>query len=91
MLIICQSFLPDVDYDKKENASEEAMLKLINEGRLEQALKVYKTLEENVSKDAKQSLLELLCFYNSTEDIPKEYLEERTFQDKLKTNKNDWM
>ncbi|XP_043684907.1 protein PTCD3 homolog, mitochondrial isoform X2 [Vespula pensylvanica] len=70
-----QEFMPPATYTKKEQVSEEILLSTISEGKTLEALEIYKLLEENVSIKAKQFLLELLCFSNSSN------LKQFTFQE----------
>ncbi|KAL2720511.1 hypothetical protein V1478_010087 [Vespula squamosa] len=74
---IIQEFMPSITYTKKEQVSEEILLSTISEGKTSKALEIYKLLEGNVSTKAKQFLLELLCFSNSSN------LKQFTFQEEL--------
>ncbi|CAL7938309.1 unnamed protein product [Xylocopa violacea] len=58
------AFQPPVQYTDKDQVSEEILLQVISQRRISDALDIYKLLETNVSNQAKQALLELLCFYN---------------------------
>lgn len=86
-----QAFLPVDNYEKKEQVSEQILNDFIKQGHIANVLHVYKLLEEKVSKETKQAILELLCFYNSnTELIPKEFPEERSYQPEVEVFKNTW-
>lgn len=84
-----QAFVPDEKLDKT-NVTEEKLLKLINLNKMKEALEAYELLEGNISKDAKQNLLEMLCFYNSEAPISEKFIEERSFQRRMETTKNLW-
>lgn len=66
-------------YTKKEQVSEEILLSTISEGETLAALEIYNLLEGNVSIKAKQYLLELLCFSNSSDLKKFTFQEERWY------------
>lgn len=72
-LLIFKAFIPPVTYTDKNEVSEEMLLHAIAYRKINDALQIYNLLEDNVSNETKQVLLELLCFYRS----------EDTLQDKL--------
>ncbi|XP_012283208.1 protein PTCD3 homolog, mitochondrial [Orussus abietinus] len=75
-----EAFAPRAVYDNKNDATEDALLSAINHGRVTDAIKIYELLEGEISTTGKQALLELLCFYNSTDPQSNELHEERWFQ-----------
>lgn len=86
-----QAFLPLDKYETKEQVSEQILNHLIKQGRVADVLHVYKLLEEDVTKETKQAILELLCFYNSeTEQISEVFPEERSYQPEHEVFKNSW-
>ena len=86
---LLQAFSPKAVYEKKEEVSEELLLNLIKQGCVEDSYTVYKLLEEDTSVECKQALLELLCYYNSQEQIPDDLLEERWYRNMTK-QANQW-
>ncbi|XP_063976240.1 small ribosomal subunit protein mS39 [Diachasmimorpha longicaudata] len=77
---IIEEFLPKAVYKDKEAVSEEILKKVIQDGHKTDAIAIYELLEEQVSDETKQSLLELLCYYNNEEKFPEEWLEEKWFR-----------
>ncbi|XP_058798172.1 small ribosomal subunit protein mS39 [Phymastichus coffea] len=78
---LVKAFLPPEKFMNKNEVTEDTIYELINQGQFSQAYKVYTMLENDVSKQTKQAILELLCFYNSKLDqIPEKFLEERSYQ-----------
>lgn len=60
-----EAFKPPEKYTDKSQVSEEILLNLISRQKLSDAIHVYRLLEGEVSNDAKQMLLELLCFFDN--------------------------
>lgn len=67
-------------YTDKATVSEETLKNVIKDGHKSDALAIYQLLEEQVSDDTKQSLLELLCYYNNEDKFPEELMEEKWFR-----------
>lgn len=80
-------FFPKMVYDEKSEVSEKDLEKCITNALVTDAVTVYKLLESkniDVSPDLRQSLLELLCFYNSEDTLSDEFIEERWFRQSSK-------
>lgn len=82
--------LPPLSYSTKDEVSEEILLNAILNGETSEALKIYNLLDQNVSIKAKQSLLELLCFSNSTDLDKFHSQEERWFKMTVQNNICVW-
>uniref|UniRef100_A0A1B6E9B4 Pentacotripeptide-repeat region of PRORP domain-containing protein n=1 Tax=Clastoptera arizonana TaxID=38151 RepID=A0A1B6E9B4_9HEMI len=75
-------FYPNVVYDENSNVDESILNKVINEFGVADAIYIYKLLQSkgiDVSRDSKQRLLELVCFYNGEDALPEKWIEERWF------------
>lgn len=69
-------------YTEESEVDASSLQLLISQGEVTDAVLVYNLLEQKgieVSDALKQSLLELVCFYNNQEPLPEEYIEERWF------------
>lgn len=78
-----EAFFPKPVYNEKSEVSEEDLQKTVQKGLVGDAITVYKLLKERgieVSSEAQQSLLELVCFYNSTDQLSDDFIEERWFR-----------
>uniref|UniRef100_A0A1B6HTV0 Small ribosomal subunit protein mS39 n=1 Tax=Homalodisca liturata TaxID=320908 RepID=A0A1B6HTV0_9HEMI len=76
-------YFPRAVYDEKSEVDETVLQKVIEQHRVSDALTIYGLLEENsveLSRATKQSLLELLCYYNSQDPLEEEWIEERWFR-----------
>lgn len=74
--------MPQAVYNEESEVTEDTLIKTINEVQVSSAITVYKLLEKNnvkLSQDTLQSLLELLCYYNSDDTLSEEFIEERWF------------
>lgn len=77
-----EKFAPSQVYTEDSEVDASSLDQLIKLGELSDAVLVYNLLEQKgieVSQAQKQSLLELVCFYNNQEPLPEEYIEERWF------------
>ncbi|EDW84344.2 uncharacterized protein Dwil_GK13197 [Drosophila willistoni] len=77
-----EKFAPRLIFSEDSEVDEVVLKKLIEQGQLSDAVFVYKLLEEKgvqISKELKQSLLEMVCFFNNQEPLSEEYIEERWF------------
>ncbi|KAH8320055.1 hypothetical protein KR074_012430 [Drosophila pseudoananassae] len=77
-----EKFAPSMVYTEDSQVDENSLSQLISQGELKDAVLVYNLLEKKgviVSSELKQSLLELVCFYNNDEPLPEEWIEERWF------------
>lgn len=77
--IFFQSFAPRSVYTEKSQVSEEILLNNIKNANVDNSTEIYNLLEGNVKMETKLALFELLCFYNSTNPINTELVEERWF------------
>ncbi|XP_043478607.1 protein PTCD3 homolog, mitochondrial [Leptopilina heterotoma] len=74
-----ESYAPRAVYTEKSQVSEEILLNSIKSGYVTDSITIFNLLDRNVKIETKLALFELLCFYNSTDPINKEYVEERWF------------
>ncbi|XP_017868410.1 PREDICTED: protein PTCD3 homolog, mitochondrial [Drosophila arizonae] len=77
-----EKFAPSMVYTEESEVDASSLQLLISQGELKDAVLVYNLLVQKgieVSDALKQSLLELVCFYNNEEPLPEEYIEERWF------------
>ncbi|XP_064543399.1 small ribosomal subunit protein mS39 [Drosophila montana] len=77
-----EKFAPSMVYTEESEVDTSSLQQLIAQGELADAVLVYNLLEKKgieVNNALKQSLLELVCFYNNQEPLPEEYIEERWF------------
>ncbi|XP_015127821.1 protein PTCD3 homolog, mitochondrial [Diachasma alloeum] len=77
---VIEVFLPKAVYTDKAAVSEEILKNVIKNGQTSDAIAIYQLLEEQVSDETKESLLELLCYYNNNEKFPEELSEEKWFR-----------
>ncbi|XP_014206559.1 protein PTCD3 homolog, mitochondrial [Copidosoma floridanum] len=85
------AFLPPDKYENKSQVSEEILVKMIKLGNVPNTLHVYNLLNGNVSQETKQAILELLCFYNSSEEQKSsDFPEEASYQVDAPITKNTW-
>ncbi|XP_075165781.1 small ribosomal subunit protein mS39 [Haematobia irritans] len=78
-----EAFAPKMVFTEDSEVTEQTLEQLIKQSQLQDAVFVYnlmKTKGVEISTEAKQSLLELLSFYNHEEPMPEEYYEERWFK-----------
>ncbi|XP_058452761.1 small ribosomal subunit protein mS39 [Malaya genurostris] len=78
-----QAFFPTMIYSEESKVEETDLQKLIDNVEVTDAVLVYNLLKKNkveISRDVKQSLLELLCFTNQEETLSEDYIEERWFR-----------
>ncbi|XP_030371192.1 protein PTCD3 homolog, mitochondrial [Scaptodrosophila lebanonensis] len=79
-----EKFAPNVIYNENSEVDASTLEQLIAQGELSDAVLVYNVMEEKgmeISESLKQSLLELVCFYNNQEPLEEEYIEERWFME----------
>lgn len=77
------AFVPTMVYTEESQVEVTDLEKLIENVDVKDAVLVYNLLKKNsmeVSAELKQSLMELLCFFNHEETLPEEYIEERWFR-----------
>lgn len=77
---VIKAFLPKAVYTNKEDVSESILKELIKEAHVTDARNVYQLLNGDVSIETKQSLLELLCYYNNSKPESEEWSENRWFK-----------
>lgn len=80
-------FFPKMVYTEKSEVSEKDLEKAIKSALVNDAVTVYKLLQNkniDVSSSLRQSLLELLCYYNSEDTLSDEFVEERWFRQSSK-------
>lgn len=77
------AFIPTMVYTEESKVEVTDLEKLIGKVDVKDAVLVYNLLKKNkidVSPELKQSLMELLCFFNHEESLPEEFIEERWFR-----------
>ncbi|XP_043247913.1 protein PTCD3 homolog, mitochondrial isoform X2 [Colletes gigas] len=77
-----EAFMPPVKYTDKSQVSEELLLDTISRCNASKSLEIYNLLEDNVSNETKQALLELFCYYNDTTYENEFFPDERFFMKK---------
>ncbi|XP_033215481.1 protein PTCD3 homolog, mitochondrial [Belonocnema kinseyi] len=85
---VIESFLPRAVYTDKNQVSEDLLMHVIKSGNVTDSLKIYQLLEGDVKVETKLALFEMLCFYNSTQPIDDELIEERWFSI---SNRSAWV
>ena len=74
-----REFQPAIDYTDKSQVSEELLLGAIQRCNTSEAIEIYKLIENDVSNETKQALLELLCFHNGEPNTSKQFPHEQWF------------
>lgn len=77
------AFVPTMVYTEESQVEVTDLEKLIENVDVKDAVLVYNLLKKNnieVRPELKQSLMELLCFFNHEESLPEEFIEERWFR-----------
>ncbi|CAH0391657.1 unnamed protein product [Bemisia tabaci] len=75
-------FAPKAVYDENSEVNEAVLKTLIQSSSVSDAICVYELMEKKniaVSDELKQSLLELVCFYNGKDGKSDEYLDEKWY------------
>ncbi|XKL59289.1 hypothetical protein PGB90_000305 [Kerria lacca] len=89
-----EAFFPKIVYDETDDVDNETLAKLIKSALISDSINVYKLMQKcnvEISEDNKQALLELLCFFNETEQLAEELIEERWFSRDMSENlKKTW-
>lgn len=79
-----EKFAPRVVYTEESEVDTSSLEQIIAQGELADAVLVYNLLEQKgveINDTLKQSLLELVSFYNNQEPLPEEFIEERWFSE----------
>lgn len=82
------AFFPKVVYDENSNVTEQDLKQVINDVLVSDAILVYKLCKEKgveISAETELSLLELLCYSNSTDVMSDELIEEKWFKQTTST------
>lgn len=69
-------------FTEDSEVSSQTLDQLIKQSDIKDAVFVYNLMKEKgmeITNEQRQSLLELLCFYNNEEPLPEEHYEERWF------------
>lgn len=77
------AFIPTMVYTEESQVEVTDLEKLIENVDVKDAVLVYNLLKKNnieIRPELKQSLMELLCFFNHEESLPEEFIEERWFR-----------
>ncbi|KAL1122507.1 hypothetical protein AAG570_002838, partial [Ranatra chinensis] len=89
-------FAPKPVFDETSDVSEDILKQLIKNHSVLDAIKVYQMLEGKsieLRRETKQSLLELVCYYNAEDPLQEDWIEERWFRFGVKEKskqKNTW-
>lgn len=88
-------FSPKLVYNEEEPVSTELLEKFISNTSVTDAIKTFQRLEKEnieVTDELKQSVLELVCYFNCEDSVPEDLLEERWYtQPQYSTPKyNSW-
>ncbi|XP_050305305.1 protein PTCD3 homolog, mitochondrial [Anthonomus grandis grandis] len=76
-------FFPKMAYNENTDVTEDDLKNVIDRGEVSDAILIsnlLKTKDIQVSDEIKQSLLELLCYNNSSDTLSDEFIEERWFK-----------
>uniref|UniRef100_T1PGU5 Small ribosomal subunit protein mS39 n=1 Tax=Musca domestica TaxID=7370 RepID=T1PGU5_MUSDO len=79
-----EAFAPKMVFNEESEVTLETLEQLIKQSLIQDAVFVYnlmKTKGVEITAEAKQSMLELLSFYNHEEPMPEEFYEERWFKE----------
>lgn len=92
IIFVLQAFVPPPIYTEESKVTEETLLYEISNGHISNSITIHDLLKGEITVPTKQALLELLCFYNNTEQTNNEFLETRwfTISDK-KRKRSTWM
>lgn len=75
-------FFPKAQYDETDDLDNEILYKIIKSPSVNDAIRVYNIMKnrgDEISDENKQALLELLCFFNETEEFCPDFIEEKWF------------
>ncbi|XP_055594767.1 protein PTCD3 homolog, mitochondrial [Uranotaenia lowii] len=78
-----EAYVPTMIYTEESQVQATDLKQLIEHVQIQDAILVYNLLKKNnieVDQELKQSLLELLCFFNHEEALDEEFIEERWFR-----------
>ncbi|ERL94174.1 hypothetical protein D910_11456 [Dendroctonus ponderosae] len=76
-------FFPPITYNENSNVTESDLQSAISKNQVSDAILINNLLKAksiDIAETTKQSLLELLCFNNSEDLLPEEFIEERWFK-----------
>lgn len=79
---VIEKFLPQMVYDDQSNVTEDDLKKVIENVQVSDASLIYTLLKKNgvtVSKETEESILELMCYFNSEDTLQEDFIEERWF------------
>nr|XP_042898360.1 protein PTCD3 homolog, mitochondrial [Parasteatoda tepidariorum] len=88
-----KAFDPPLTYTESDNVTETLLKDCILNFEVQNSIDIFNILKKkgiDVSKDVKQDLLDLLCFYNNIPPPPDDYYEERYFQRIDEATKQKW-
>ncbi|XP_066247105.1 small ribosomal subunit protein mS39 [Euwallacea similis] len=78
-----ESFFPKLVYAKESEVTEQDLLNVIDKNEVSNAILIYNIFMSKgieISNEARQSLLEFLCYNNSEDVLEEEFIEERWFK-----------
>ncbi|XP_055921889.1 protein PTCD3 homolog, mitochondrial [Eupeodes corollae] len=79
-----EAFAPKMVFTEESEVDETSLQGLIQNSEVTDAVFVYNLMKTKglpIADETKQSLLELICFYNNEEPVPDEFIEEKWFND----------
>uniref|UniRef100_A0A1A9X4T6 Small ribosomal subunit protein mS39 n=1 Tax=Glossina brevipalpis TaxID=37001 RepID=A0A1A9X4T6_9MUSC len=91
-----KAFAPKLIFTENSEVTQQTLEELIKHFEINDAVLVYNLMEQKgieISSETKQSLLELVSFYNNEEPLPDDLYEERTFRqvnELRERNRNTW-
>jgi len=95
-----EAFSPASKLTEATPVSEDMLVKCITSSQVRKAITIYERMQnanEDISQQTKQSLLELVCFYNEKDQLDDDLFEERGLADSLSATagrknptKKDW-
>ncbi|XP_050420754.1 protein PTCD3 homolog, mitochondrial [Adelges cooleyi] len=77
-----EKFYPKVVYDESQEVNETDLQRVIKSGAVSDAITIYNILKKqdtDLNLETQQALLELVCFFNSQDDIEEDWIEEKWY------------
>ncbi|KAB7504272.1 Protein PTCD3-like protein, mitochondrial [Armadillidium nasatum] len=87
---VIKDFIPKITFNEDSDVSEADLLRLINNAQVTDSINVYKACQSKnveLSDDVRQSLLELVSFYNCDDALDTEWIEEKKDEPKERYDK----
>ncbi|KAL7639959.1 UNVERIFIED_CONTAM: hypothetical protein RMT77_009372 [Armadillidium vulgare] len=87
---VIKDFMPKITFNEDSDVSEADLLHLINNAQVTESINAYKACQSKnieLSDDVRQSLLELVSFYNCDDALDTEWIEEKKNEPKERYDK----